>query len=184
MTGLKTPSEPSLLAEYAATNDAYMHYDNFSWQVGAVLIAGVFVFWGFLVEGDITPKLLVVSATSVSLLMSTWLLYCDHNRQIYLCKLHRMYEIETLLGMEQHSRWIINFKDGKPIYRVFGINGHKLNELIFLTTSLGTLAIGLFKVGFVIPFALPLVITIIVILWVRRNEKAIKKHLRMILSKK
>jgi len=26
--------------EYAAANDTYMHYDNFSWQVGSVLLAG------------------------------------------------------------------------------------------------------------------------------------------------
>lgn len=61
------PSEESLIAEYAAANDAYMHYDNFSWQVGAVLIAGTFVFWGFLTGDTIEFSLFVVGSTLVTI---------------------------------------------------------------------------------------------------------------------
>lgn len=34
--------------EYTVANNAYLHYDNFAWQVGAILIAGSFAYWGFL----------------------------------------------------------------------------------------------------------------------------------------
>jgi hypothetical protein len=40
---IASPHTAALLAEYSATNDAYMHYDNFNWQVGSVLVAGSFV---------------------------------------------------------------------------------------------------------------------------------------------
>ncbi len=95
----------ALLTEYSATNDAYMHYDNFSWQVGSVLIAGVFVFWGFLSDPNVEANLIIASSILISILMSAWMLYSDHNRQIFLCKLHRLYEIENLLGLKQHLRW-------------------------------------------------------------------------------
>jgi hypothetical protein len=48
MSTEKKPTDESLHVEYIATNDAYMHYDNYAWHVGAILIAGAFVFWGFL----------------------------------------------------------------------------------------------------------------------------------------
>lgn len=41
-------SEQSRIAEYQAAQGCYIHYDSFTWQVGAVLIAGTFVFGDFL----------------------------------------------------------------------------------------------------------------------------------------
>jgi hypothetical protein len=50
--------EERYLTEYSTTHDAYLHYDTFSWQVGAVLVAAVFVFLGFLLQPDVTdPRL-------------------------------------------------------------------------------------------------------------------------------
>lgn len=36
------------IAEYQATQDCYLHYDSFRWQSGSLIVAGVFVFWGFI----------------------------------------------------------------------------------------------------------------------------------------
>jgi hypothetical protein len=80
MTNAEKPNVESLLAEYAAANDAYMHYDNFSWQVGAVLIAGAFVFWGFLIDRNVEPVPFVVGSVLVAILMSLWMMYSSHNR--------------------------------------------------------------------------------------------------------
>ena len=124
--------------EYSATHDAYMHYDNFSWQVGSVLLAGVFVYWGFIVSSSPHLLALLIGNLLVCLLMSVWLLYAAHNRQIYLFKLHRIYELEDLLGMQQHRRFTDRL--GVPrIYRLDRPTGHILDEAIYVIVSLGGL---------------------------------------------
>jgi hypothetical protein len=85
-----------------------MHYDSYSWQVGAVLIAGAFIFWGFLLNKNVGYFLLFISSLLITLLMSAWIFYTSHNRQIYLSKLHRIHEIEKMLGLKQHLRFIRN----------------------------------------------------------------------------
>ncbi|HEC33312.1 MAG TPA: hypothetical protein ENI37_01175 [Chloroflexi bacterium] len=133
----KTDDTESARVEYAAAQEAYLHYDNFVWQVGAVLIAGVFVYWGFLLA---TPPQLLVTLFGhilVTALMSVWLLYAAHNRQIYLFKLHRIHELEKRLGMLQHRR----FKDWGPteprVYRIDKPGGHCLDKLVYVIVSLG-----------------------------------------------
>ena len=93
------------MAEYAAAHDAYLHYDNFSWQVGAVIVVGVFVFWGLLIDKQPDAGVLLVANLLISLFMSIWLLYTEHNRQFYLFKIHRLHELEQKLGMSQHRRF-------------------------------------------------------------------------------
>jgi hypothetical protein len=134
----KGTSSENARTEYAATNDAYMHYDNFSWQVGAVLIAGVFVYWGFLITST-SLKLTVglVGNMLVCALMSIWLLYTEHNRQIYLFKLHRIHELEEQLEMFQHRR----FKEwGQKEPKKYSLNrpvGRYLDDAIYVIASLG-----------------------------------------------
>ncbi len=132
-------SEQSRIAEYQAAQDCYIHYDSFTWQVGAVLIAGTFVFWGFLVNSN-THNQIVLSFTCllVNWLMSIWVLYAEHNREIYLLKLERMRELERSLKMEQHRR----FEPDKHITIVYYnkptlLSGHQLDYLIYTLTSLG-----------------------------------------------
>jgi hypothetical protein len=122
--------------EYAATHDAYLHYDNFSWQVGSLLIAGVFVFWGFILDKKPVLTVLLVGDGLVCLIVSIWVLYATHNRQIYLLKLHRIHELETQLGMLQHRRFIPSGKD-EPIYKVSKPSGHHFNNAIYLIVSAG-----------------------------------------------
>ena len=124
--------------EYSAAHDAYMHYDNFTWQVGAVLIAGIFVYWGFVVSGQ--PELLPVLLGNlvVCLFMSCWLLYAEHNRQIYLFKLHRIHELEAHLGLCQHRRFK-EWPDQKKVYSLTGATGHYIDDAIYVLISLGGL---------------------------------------------
>jgi hypothetical protein len=135
------PDPESLRTEYAATQDAIFHYDNYSWQVGVVLIAGVFVYWGFLLDKH--PELTVMSIGNllVCFIMSSWILYTEHNRQIYIFKLHRIHEIETILGLEQHRRFVGKNK----IYKLDFPRGHHLDGLIYFLTSLGGPILSIFS---------------------------------------
>lgn len=124
--------------EYSAAQDAYLHYDNFAWQVGGVLIAGAFVYWGFIISTP--PGLLpvLIGNLLVCLLMSIWLFYAEHNRQIYLYKLHRIHELEFELGMYQHRRFK-EWPNEKKLYILDGPAGHCLNYGIYGLVSLGGL---------------------------------------------
>jgi hypothetical protein len=170
----------ALLTEYSATNDAYMHYDNLSWQVGSVLIAGVFVFWGFLSDPNVEANLIIASSILISILMSAWMLYSDHNRQIFLCKLHRLYEIENLLGLKQHLRWGGLGKKSEPDYRTFGPSGHSLNAFIYAMTSLGAPVIAFIRGERTILLAVPILIVVGVLIWINRNEGSLSEKLKNI----
>lgn len=171
MSGDGAPKNEYLLQEYASTHDAYLHYDNFSWQVGSVLIAGVFVFWGFLLQGQPSANTFVACAILVTGIMSAWALYANHNRQIYLQKLDRLREIEKLLGLDQHQRW------KKGVYRTFGPKGHQLNQFIYFVMCIGAPLIGWSTLQQATWWlSLPVVPVPIVIFWIRRNEKALNRH--------
>lgn len=128
--------------EYAAANDAYMHYDNFTWQVGSVLLAGVFVYWGFIISTPPALLTLLLGNLLVCVLMSAWLLYAAHNRQIYLFKLHRIYELEKLLGMEQHTRFT-DCGGRARLYRRDGPAGHFLDQCVYVIVSVGGVLPGI-----------------------------------------
>lgn len=132
------------LVEYTATQDAYLHYDNYSWHVGAVLIAGITVLWGFIIEKAIQSETLEPIALAVTLLMSVWMFYAHHNRQIYLSKLHRIWELEDILGFQQHRRWRKAPNTRCSGYRTFGPNGHVLDLAVYWLVSLGTVTITFF----------------------------------------
>ena len=177
MPNKKTPDKESLRTEYTATQEAYLHYDNFSWQVGSILMAGTFVFWGLLLDKAIEPQLLSTCAFLITLLMSVWLFYTHECRQIYLSKLHRIHEIEELLGMEQHLGWSPVDSNSKPLYRVFGPHGYQLDLVIYVITSAGALVIGVVKFGLNSWLWLPIPLIVTVLLCVWHNERAIKRHL-------
>jgi len=180
MSKAEKPDKEYLVVEYTATNDAYMHYDNFSWQVGAVLIAGAFIFWGFLIDKNIEPVSFVAGSILVAGLMSFWMMYSNHNRQIYLCKLHRLHEIERILGFQQHRRWTVEGNNNQPLYRTFGLQGHTLDFLIYVVSSLGAPIISVVKSKeFDLWLWLPILLMIIVVLlWTSRNVHNLKAHLK------
>lgn len=179
----RQPNNEILLAEYSSTNSVYVHFDSYSWSVGSVLIASVFIFWGFMISVDLSAKFniysAIIGAALVNILSSLWLLYADHNRQIVLSKLHRIHEIERKLGMKQHLRWVKNAK-GKNIYRTFGLKGHWIDRIIYLVISAGTPIIGIAKFGYDIYWLAPLIIILISWVWVIVNQKRIASHLNSI----
>lgn len=122
-------SEQSRIAEYQAAQDCYIHCDSITWQVGAILIAGTFVFWGFLVTSNIhNPIVLGFTCLFINWLMSIWILYAGYSRELYLLKLERIRELERSLKMEQHRR----FEPDKHITIVYynksvWLSGHQLD---------------------------------------------------------
>jgi hypothetical protein len=168
------PSEAVMLVEYASAQECYLHYDAFRWQSGTFLIAGVFVFWGLIASADkefLTPTALGVASALVAVLMSLWVLYAHHYRQICLCKLHRIWELERLLGICQHQRLKEHY------YLIYGPKGHNLDYCVYVTTSFGGIFISLLR----IEFDYRLLITIPVILFtffmVFRNEKRFQENM-------
>jgi hypothetical protein len=136
------PSDDPRRAEYDATHASYLHYDAFRWQAGSFLIAGVFIFWGLLLQQPTPSDVAGVAALLVTGLMSTWLLFAHHYRQIYLCKLHRLHELEEALGMKQHLRF------RSRIYDARGPRGHTLDLVVYLMTIAGTPALGIARNDF------------------------------------
>jgi hypothetical protein len=162
---LQDPSDDIRIAEYAATQLAYLHYDAFRWQAGSFLIAGVFIFWGLLLQQTTPGDVAGVAALLVTALMSTWLLFAHHYRQIYLCKLHRLHELERDLGMKQHLR----FKSRE--YDAVGPRGHTLDLAVYLITIAGTPALGIAKNHFEWWYIPPMVLGLAVACAVVRNER-------------
>ena len=124
--------------------------------------------------------LLIVGSALVAVLMSVWMLYTNHNRQIYIYKLSRMHEIEAELGMKQHLRWVRKGKDGKSIYKTYGPMGHTLDAAIYLVSVGGGPIIGLAKcVTHPLLFS-PFVLSILVLLWTTLNEQKVEARLKAI----
>ena len=168
----------SKIAEYQAAQDCYLHYDSFRWQAGSLLIAGVFVFWGLLISSTppASSRIVGFSGVLVALLMSIWILFAHHYRQIYLCKLHRIYELEEDLLMEQHRRFLRR-ENLAQRYRISGPKGHKLDLAIYVSTSLGGSFLGYLRVGFDPWLLLPIPIVLVVLAWVQVNERRIFRSL-------
>jgi hypothetical protein len=173
-------SDPEKLAnarvEYAAASDNYMHYDAFRWQAGSFLIAGVFVFWGLLIQQSDLPALVItVASLLITCMMSVWLMFAYHYRQIYLGKLDRLHELEKLLGAEQHRR----FRAGRSVrYKLTWPKGHDLDIAVYVLTSLGSVFLGMSRDGFDWSFLSPLVLVVPVIWWVRYHDKQFTEALK------
>jgi hypothetical protein len=110
---------------------------------GSFPITGVFVFWGLLIQQRLPDSVMGVAALLVSALMSVWVLFSYHARQIYLFKVHRIHELERILNMRQN----LGFKAGglgsaNPYYRVVGPKGHQLDLAVYVLTSIGGSALG------------------------------------------
>lgn len=164
-----------LLVEYSAANDVYLTYDGFRWQAGSFLIAGVFVYWGFLIQSTPSEMVVGVSSVLVASLMSCWLLFASHYRQLYLLKLRRLHEIELLLGMEQHLRFT-------PLARGFqyksqGIRGHHIDNVVYVLTAVGGSVLAIAKNGFSY-WDLAVFLLVPFVIWrATRNEGEMKKNL-------
>ena len=139
-------STDSKIAEYEATQQCFIHYDNFPWQIGTILVAGVFIFLGFLFAQIPSARIFNLGCFLIYLLMSTWLIYANYTYQIAHYKLHRIQELEKMLKMQQHLRFEER-NDKQPYYKIWGLRGRHLNVAIYLTTSLGGPVIGYFEIN-------------------------------------
>ncbi len=133
------------LSEYENAHNSFHHYDSFRWQSGSILIAAAVVLWGLLFSRDRPPTLDQVGITSafVSLIMSCWLLYAHHYRQLYLTKLLRIHEIEKQLKMKLNSR--LGFLGSDSKIKLLGLKGHKLDVLVYVFVSNFGIAYWLFS---------------------------------------
>jgi hypothetical protein len=172
-----TDSQDYLLVEYQAAQDTYLHHDSLPWQVGGLLIAGVFVFWGFILDKSANPTTIAWASLLVTALMSTWVLYAHQVRQIYRCKLDRIQEIERQLGMEQHRRFDKGDNTVKH-YRYFGPSGFHLNLAIYTIASLGGLLLGYTQSGWDATFILPIALFAVIFAWVLINERRLNSLLK------
>lgn len=169
------PDHESLRAEYSSCQATYLHYDAFRWQSGSFLVAGVFVFWGLLVQQPLEPAVVATGAMLAALLMSAWALFAHHYRQIYLAKLHRLNEIEELLGLEQHRR----FDRSRPNhYVLFGPRGHVLDVFVYVIVALGGAGLGAIRNGISPLHFLPVPLVVAVVAYVVINERRVVNQLR------
>jgi hypothetical protein len=157
--------------EYGATHEAYIHYDDLTWKVGTVLIASVFIFWGFLLDKKPDLDRMYWANLMVCVILSVWALYAAHNRQIYRYKVHRLHELELLLGMAQHLRFV----GASPVYRTTGPHGHWLNNATYAIAALGGALLGLFAAPYeqwasihLALYAANILIVVATLLWIRR----------------
>ena len=185
---LSTNNCENARTEYIAVQQAYIHYDNFAWQVGAVLIAGVFVYWGFIFSNFPNLLVLLIGNLLICSLMSIWVIYAEHNRQIYLYKLHRIHELEKILGMYQHRRFE-DWSNEPKVYILRGPAGHSLNYAIYIIASLGGLLVYLFGkpgVGWqwccypttLIVVNFSIVLAVVAYVWIVDNK--VKKRIRQL----
>jgi len=158
-----------LLAEYQAAHASFHHYDTFRWQSGAALLAACMVVWGLLITTNKGSELIGLTSLLMALLLSAWLLYAHHYRQMYMCKLHRIHEIEKELGMA------LNLRHGfpgiaTPYYRKFGPKGHHLDCFVFVIVVLFGPVLGFLTLGFSWWLCISLPILAGTIVWVSLNE--------------
>ncbi len=168
------------LVEYEAAQDCYLHYDSFRWQSASFLVAGVAAFWAIIASSNYeSTDIAIIHGANVlvAILMSTWLLYAHHYRQIYLCKLHRIRQLELVMSMEQHRRF-------SPIsaqrYRTFGPKGHHIDYFVYAITCIGGPMLVVFRRGCDAILALIVVSLLVVgiLSWVFSNEKKINAMLQ------
>ena len=176
-----TPDKKTMLVEYSAAQMDYIHNDKFPWNIGTILVAGAFIFWGIIIgspDEKMDLKVLGVASSLVSLLLSTWIFFFHHYRQTAIFKLDRMYEIEKELNMESHIRWYR--RGGKiPRYKNFGPSGHTMALFVYAFTSLGAVIIGFFKNNLQLSLWLlpPVILTVLSIIIVMCQEKRLNDRL-------
>jgi hypothetical protein len=168
------------IAEYQAAQGCVLHYDKFTWQVGAVLIAGTFVFWGFLISSNFMKEAGIGTACLlVNLVMTMWILYAQYNRQIFIYKLERIYELEENLHMEQHRRFskCKRDEDVSPKYKP-SPRGVFLDCAIYSICSLGGVLIASLKIRlFDLHFWVIGLLVAGVLIWVFYNTRHIDKEI-------
>ena len=169
--------EAILLAEYQAAHNSFHHYDNFRWQSGSMLIASSLVIWGFLISNSVGVKSIGITSIFITLILSAWIFYAHHYRQLYMSKLYRIHEIEKELSMA------LNIRHGflgitEKHYYIFGPKGHNIDRFIFVIISLFGPILTLFEKGFSFWLCASLPVVLIAIALVSINESKMMNFYR------
>jgi hypothetical protein len=133
-----------------------------------------FVFLGLLArEGD--RATFAMGSLLISLVMSIWILFAHHYRQIYMFKLDRLLELEAVMDAEQNRR----FHDGlaSKRYRTEGPAGHNLDLSIYVTVSLAAPSLALAAATATWWLLIPVAVTTATAARVLRNEHRVNRAL-------
>lgn len=125
-----------IVAEYEAAQALFQHYDGFRWQAGSMLMAGAFVFLGLLSTNGSGSGTLALGSSIVAVVLSCWILFAHHYRQLYMFKVDRIVELETVMGAEQNRRFNPPSNPTK-VYPRFGPRGHTLDLVVYIVMGLG-----------------------------------------------
>jgi hypothetical protein len=100
--------------EYSAAQDMLKHYDTLNWQIGSILIAGVVVLTGLVVNKDTAElmrcsrevaRVLTSGIPGMSLMiMGAWCLWFHRHRDLYNFRNETLHRIEAQLGMYHFLR--------------------------------------------------------------------------------
>jgi hypothetical protein len=115
--------ESNLRFEYEMAQGMLTHYDNLNWQIGSILIAGVLVFTGLVINKDLFDvmgqhrALGVVLAVGIPLLSYTvlgiWRLWFQRHMHLYNLRNETLQRIELKLGMYHFLRVVEGDLDAK-----------------------------------------------------------------------
>lgn len=137
-----------------------------------MLIASATVLWGLLFSADKPPSGAQVAWASVLIsgLLSAWLLYANHYRQLYMSKLYRMHVIEGELKMSLNNP--LGFPGlSKRTREIYGPKGHHIDmSVCVLITAFGPIYRFL-ESGFELELLLGLLVMAGVSCYVHGNEK-------------
>ena len=165
-----------LLSEYQAAVAGFHHYDSFRWQAGSLIIAGSLVVWGLLLSDSSTPKAIGITSIFITSLLSAWIFFAHHYRQLYMTKAHRIHEIEKALGMKLNIR--LGFLgEGDIKYPIHGFKGHNLDIFIYIVISIfGPVLSWLEATCFSYWLLSPIPIIAFTVWKVKANERKMRKH--------
>lgn len=88
-----------LLKEYEMTQQMAVHYDQMNWQIGSILIAGIFI--GIGIIGTKIEAYLLLCIISF-LILFVWSKFYFRHKAIQNTKFERLHEIEDQLNFRQH----------------------------------------------------------------------------------
>jgi len=117
-----------------------MHYDNINMSLLALVTAGVFVLWSTILQKDLAPELILAIHWLTFFVLSIWIRYLSVHRRIIVIKLSRAHDLETFLGMEQHSRFRYELRNAWPRKRP---GGHSLELSLYIALTLLGVSVAL-----------------------------------------
>jgi hypothetical protein len=110
--------------EYVAAQEMLRHYDSLNWQIGSILIAGVIVLTGLVVNKDIVVTMQQSHMTAWTLILSipvfsafvliTWWLWFRRHRDLYNLRNEVLHRLERELGMYHFLRVVEADPKSKP----------------------------------------------------------------------